>query len=84
MTGLLLELPTDADWNGDACTTRSVRGMHLELVNPKSGNVFPSRVEIFRPISNFVQHGRERGGRPQPRIEACWTSSAGLGAGVLG
>ena len=29
----------------------------------------PSRVEIFRPIGNFVQHGRERGGRPQSRIE---------------
>ena len=66
VTGLQLELSTDADWNGDACTTRSVSGMHLELVN------VPSRVEIFRPISNFVQHGRERGGRPQPRIEACW------------
>ena len=41
VTGLQLELSTDADWNGDACTTRSVSGMHLELVNPKSGNVFP-------------------------------------------
>ena len=34
LTGLQLELSTDADWNGDACTTRSVSGMHLELVNP--------------------------------------------------
>ena len=42
VTGLQLELSTDADWNGDdACTSRSVSGMHLELVNPKSGNVFP-------------------------------------------
>ena len=41
VTGLQLELSTDADWNGDACTTRSVSGMHLEPVNPKSGNVFP-------------------------------------------
>ena len=41
VTGLQLELSTDADWNGDACTTRSVSGMHLELVNPKSRNVFP-------------------------------------------
>ena len=40
VTGLQLELSTDADWNGDACTSRSVSGMHLELVNPKSGNVF--------------------------------------------
>ena len=39
--GLQIELSTDADWNGDACTSRSVSGMHLELVNPKSGNVFP-------------------------------------------
>ena len=41
VTGLQLERSTDADWNGNACTTRSVSGMHLELVNPKSGNVFP-------------------------------------------
>ena len=41
VTGLQLELSTDTDWNGDACTSRSVSGMHLELVNPKSGNVFP-------------------------------------------
>ena len=41
VTGLQLELSTDADWNGDACTTRSVSGMNLELVNPNSGNVFP-------------------------------------------
>ena len=41
VTGLQIELSTDADWNGDACTSRSVSGMHLELVNPKSGNVFP-------------------------------------------
>ena len=41
VTGLQLELSTDADWNGDACTSRSVSGMHLELVNPKFGNVFP-------------------------------------------
>ena len=41
VTGLQQELSTDAEWNGDACTTRSVSGMHLELVNPKSGNVFP-------------------------------------------
>ena len=41
VTGLQLELSKDADWNGDACTTRSVSGMHLELVNPNSGNVFP-------------------------------------------
>ena len=41
VTGLQLELSTDADWNDDACATRSVSGMHLELVNPKSGNVFP-------------------------------------------
>ena len=41
VTGLQQDLSTDADWNGDACTTRSVCGMHLELVNPKSGNVFP-------------------------------------------
>ena len=40
-TGLQLDLSTDADWNGDACMTCSVSGMHLELVNPKSGNVFP-------------------------------------------
>ena len=40
-TALQLELSPDADWNGDACTTRSVSGMHLELVNPKSGNAFP-------------------------------------------
>ena len=38
---LELVVSTDADWNGDGCTTRSVSGMHLELVNPKSGNVFP-------------------------------------------
>ena len=41
VTGLQIELSTDADWNGDVCTSRSVSGMHLELVNPKSGNVFP-------------------------------------------
>ena len=41
VTGLQIELSTDADWNRDACTSRSVSGMHLELVNPKSGNVFP-------------------------------------------
>ena len=41
VTGLQIELSTDADWNGDACTSRSVSGMHLELVNPKSCNVFP-------------------------------------------
>ena len=41
VTGLQLELSTDADWNGDACTTRSVSGMHLELLNPNCGNVFP-------------------------------------------
>ena len=80
VTGLQLELLTDADWKGDACTTRSVSGMHSELV----WQCVPSRVEIFRPNGNFVQHGRERGARPQPRIEAFWTSSAGLGAGVLG
>ena len=40
VTGLQLELSPDADWNGDACTTR-MSGMHLELVNPKSGIVFP-------------------------------------------
>ena len=51
---------------------------------PEVWQCVPSRVEIVRPISNFVQHGRERGGRLQPRIEACWTSSAGFGAGVLG
>ena len=34
VTGLKLELSTDTDWNGDACTTCSVSGMHLELVNP--------------------------------------------------
>ena len=38
VTGLQLELSTDADWNSDACTSRSVS---LELVNSKSGNVFP-------------------------------------------
>ena len=54
VTGLQLELSTDADWNGDACTSRSVSGMHLELVNPKSGNGVPSRMEIFRTISNFM------------------------------
>ena len=41
VTALQLELSTDADWNCDACTTRNVSGMHLELVNPNSGNVFP-------------------------------------------
>ena len=41
VTGLQIELSTDADWNGDACTSRSVSGMYLDLVNPKSGNVFP-------------------------------------------
>ena len=40
VTGLQPELSTDADWNSDACTTRSVSGMHLELVTPKSCNVF--------------------------------------------
>ena len=40
VTGLQLEPSTDADRSGDACTSRSVSGMHLELVNPKSGNVF--------------------------------------------
>ena len=35
----------------------------------------------LQPMDKFVQHGRERGGRLQPRIEACWTSSAGLAAG---
>ena len=40
VTGLQIELSTDADWNGGACTSRSVSGMHVELVNPKSGNVF--------------------------------------------
>ena len=41
MAGLQLELSTDADWNDNACTSRSVSGMRLEPVNPKSGNVFP-------------------------------------------
>ena len=40
VTGLQLELSTDADWNGDAFMTRSVSGMYLELVIPMSGNVF--------------------------------------------
>ena len=40
VTGLQPERSTDADWNSDACTSRSESGMHLELVNPKSVNVF--------------------------------------------
>ena len=82
VTGLQIELFTDADRNGDACTTRSVSGMHLELVNPYSGNVFP--LAWRSSGQSATSCSRERGGRPQPRIEACWTFSAGLGAGVLG
>ena len=41
LKNLRLELSTDADWNGDACSTRSVSGLHLELVGSVSGNTFP-------------------------------------------
>ena len=74
VAGLQLELSTDADWNGDACTT----------LNPEFWQCVPSRVEFFWPISNFLQHGRERDGRPQPRIEAFWTPGAGPGARIVG
>ena len=35
VSGLQLELSTDADWNGDACTTRSVSGMHFGAGQPE-------------------------------------------------
>ena len=60
VTGLQIELSTDADWNGDACTSRSVSGMHLDLVSPKSGNVFPL---AWRPSS-------------AARLRARWSPSA--------
>ena len=50
VTGLQLELSTDADWYGDAG-------------QPEVWQCVPSRLEIFLTIGNFVQHGRERGGR---------------------
>ena len=84
VTGLQLELSTDADWNGDACTTRSVSGMNLDLVNPKSGNVFPLAWRSSGQSATSCSTGRERDSRPQPRIEAYWTPGAGLGARVVG
>ena len=36
--GLLLRLYTDADWNGDAATTKSTTGVWLELYNPETGH----------------------------------------------
>ena len=65
VTGLQLELSTDADWNGDACTTRSVSGMHLALVNPKSGKMFPL---AWRSSANR----QLRAARPRAR----WSPSA--------
>ena len=56
MMCLQLELSTDADRNGDACMTRSVSGMHLELVNPKSGNVFPLAWRSSGAISHGLRH----------------------------
>ncbi|CAK0892990.1 unnamed protein product, partial [Prorocentrum cordatum] len=41
LDGLRLEPSTDADWNGAACSTKGVNGLHLELVGEASGNEFP-------------------------------------------
>ena len=38
---LTLRLYTDADWNGDATTTRSTSGVCLELHSPSSGRCWP-------------------------------------------
>ena len=59
-------------------TSRTVSGMHLELVNPKSGNVFP--LAWRSSGQSATSCSRERGGRPQSRIETFWTSRTGLGA----
>ena len=57
VTGLQLELSTDTDWNGDACTTRSVSGMHLELVNP----IFFNRVSWYTLVSYSWRRKQEDG-----------------------
>ena len=44
-----LELSTGADWHGDACTSRSVSGMHLELTRSLA---VPSCVEIFQTATS--------------------------------
>ena len=83
-TGLQLELSTDADWNGDACTTRSVSGMHLELVNPKSGNVFPLAWRSSGQSGTSCSTAESEMVGLSYGLRHFWTSSAGLGAGVLG
>jgi len=37
---LVIRLYTDADWNGDASTTKSTNGCWLELYSPASGNTW--------------------------------------------
>ena len=65
VTGLQLEVSTDADWNGDACTTRSVSGMHLELVNRILAMCFLSRGDL-------LANQQFRAARPRAR----WSPSA--------
>ena len=80
VTGLQLELSTDADGNGDACMSRSVSGMNLELVNSESGNVFPLAWRSSRLSATSCSTAESEVVRTQPRIETFWTSSTGLGA----
>ena len=84
VTGLQLELSTDAEWNGDACTTRSVSGMHWSWLTRSLTMCSLSRGDFPANRQLSCSTAESEVVAPQSRIEVFWTSSAGLGAVVLG